>query len=453
MNRTTLQRIAIPVILLMAVWLIFLLSVHRSMQYDESFTFLRYAQSPFVALFAYELPNNHLLHSFGVWLMTSLMGDSTIVIRFVSMAAGLLCTAVLFRMTRRIAGTGAGALAVALLMITPMWAEMIANARGYTLSALLTLLFIGEIIGTGRRYSFPNRRVLFVLTLLLTITLPTMALLYGAALIWVLLRMWRGDPRKRLVETTLLPIIAGAVTGGAFYVSVFVYGRTSVFGGFGEPGIVELITVWTTQVFAMPLSLVLLIGIVIGIAVLWQRNRDFLALCGIIVGVVLAFSILQDIVTGRTFFARNFFYLIPLVTLVGGVGLARAIRAVPIASAVLTTFLLIASAALFISLNEPTASERFTIEVGKHIEPGDLLLVDCCYDAPLEYAYRATPELFAYSPDKQRAIFVEPKQESAEALPELFKDMLPLDLASCHPEDWGETRVEICALVADSADG
>ncbi|NOG51904.1 MAG: hypothetical protein HND48_22570 [Chloroflexi bacterium] len=420
MNETTLRRVGIPVVLLLIVWFIFSLSAHRSMQYDESFTFLRYAQSPLVALFAYELPNNHLLHSFGVWLMTSIMGDSIIAIRSVSMASGLLCVAVLFRITRRIAGIEAGTLAVAVMMIMPMWAEMVANARGYTLSALLTLLFVGELLGTSSRYWFPNSRLLLVLTVLLTLTLPTMVLLIAAALIWVLLRMWRGDPRRRLVDTAILPIIVGTVIGGVFYMSVFVYGHASAFGGFGEASIVELIIGWTTQIFAMPLALVLLVGIVVGIAVLWKRNWDLLILCSIIVGVALTFSIVQDVVTGRTFFARNFFYLIPLTALVAGVGLARSIRAVPMVSDVTATFLLMSSAVLFVGLNKSTPLERFTLEVGKRIRPDDLLLVDCCYDAPLMYVYRATPELFTYSPDKRRAIFVVPKRESTAGIPELF---------------------------------
>lgn len=134
-----------------------------------------------------------------------------------------------------------------------------------------------------------------------------MVLLIAAALIWVLLRMWRGDPRRRLVDTAILPIIVGTVIGGVFYMSVFVYGHASAFGGFGEASIVELIIGWTTQIFAMPLALVLLVGIVVGIAVLWKRNWDLLILCSIIVGVALTFSIVQDVVTGRTFFARNFF--------------------------------------------------------------------------------------------------------------------------------------------------
>ena len=158
-NHWLVRRFMLVAPLLLALWLIPLLSIHRPVQYDEAFTYLRYAKSPLVALFAYELPNNHLIHSFGVWLTTSLMGDSLLAIRFVSVASALLCAAQLIRLTAKLSTLSAGLLAASLLTVIPMWAEMVANARGYTLSAFLTLVLIKMLCFSGETPSRTSRSV------------------------------------------------------------------------------------------------------------------------------------------------------------------------------------------------------------------------------------------------------------------------------------------------------
>ena len=183
------RRFILVVPLLLALWFIPFLSLHRPVQYDEAFTYLRYARSPLIALFAYELPNNHLIHSFGVWLTTSLMGDSLLAIRFVSIASALLCAAQLIRLTARLSTLSAGLLAASLLAVIPMWAEMVVNARGYTLSAFLTLVFIEMIYFSGTTPSRNRTRALLGVCVLLMLTLPTMALLIAAGCLWGSARM------------------------------------------------------------------------------------------------------------------------------------------------------------------------------------------------------------------------------------------------------------------------
>jgi hypothetical protein len=87
-------------IFLLAVPLVYIPNLTRTIRYDEAYTFLHYADSPVHALLLYTYPNNHFLDSFFVWLSTTLMGTSLIAIRFPSFAAGLLSVAMLYRLGR-----------------------------------------------------------------------------------------------------------------------------------------------------------------------------------------------------------------------------------------------------------------------------------------------------------------------------------------------------------------
>src|SRR5690606_14433122 len=130
-------------------WAIFVPHLGRTIQYDEAYTYLQYAQSPITALFVYTAPNNHLLHSLLVWLSTSFIGDSLIAIRLPALLSGLLAVAMLYRVGRQVLGLEAGLLASSFLVAMPMFGSYFINARGYTLVVFLSLTYFWIICITN----------------------------------------------------------------------------------------------------------------------------------------------------------------------------------------------------------------------------------------------------------------------------------------------------------------
>jgi hypothetical protein len=444
-SRTRLYILIVP--LLLAMWLIPLLSVHRPAQYDEAFTYLRYAQSPLLALFAYELPNNHLLHSFGVWLMTSVMGDSLLAIRFVSIAASLLCAAQLIRLTARVSNLSAGLLAAALLMIVPLWGEMVANARGYTLSAFLTLVFIEMIYFSGIALSRGQTRALMGICVMLMLTLPSMGLLIAAGCVWIVWHAWNSRYRTVILKSYLPPMIGGTLIGGLFYTTVFIYGDASSHATtFGEESLIALINAWFVQVFNSLPAIVLAIGVIFGLIVLWRSQRRMLVLFGAVLGVALSLSFVQEIVTGKVFFARNFYYLIPLTTLMSGVGLAAVLRAKPALVGTAVFVCLLFGINLFQTLNAPTEASQLAASIETNSEAGDVLQIGCCLDFPVYYSYRDTLDLFLYTPETRRIVFVPTQYATLDEMLVYHhrQNGIAIALETCIKTEWGRTEVAIC---------
>lgn len=440
------RRVMLVVPLLLAIWFIPLLSVHRPIQYDEAFTYLRYAKSPLLALFAYELPNNHLIHSFGVWLATSFMGDSLLAIRFVSIASALLCAAQAVRLTAKLSNLSAGLLAAALLMIIPLWGEMIANARGYTLSAFLTLVFVEMIYFSGTTPSRNRTRALMGVCILLMLTLPSMALLIAAGCLWVIWLAWNSRYRAVILMRYLPPMIGGTLIGGLFYTTVFIYGDApSHATTFGEESMIALIRGWVGQVFVSFPAIALAVGVIFGLAVLWSSHRRMIVLFGAILGVALSLSVAQELVTGRVFFARNFYYLIPLTTLVSGVGLAALLRARPALVAAAVFACLMVGGNLFQMLNAPTEASQLAAAVETEAETGDFLLIGCCIDFPVYYSHRDKPDLFRHTSETRRIVLI---PTPFAMLDEMFayhrQNGLAIEPETCTAAEWGNRAVTLC---------
>ena len=113
----------------------------QSMRGDESYTFLNFANKDFLALFGYDVPNNHVLHTLLVKLSILTLGASPVSIRMPAMLMGLLTILLTYALARRLApGPHAGRLAALSAAVFPYLILYSTNARGYTLIVVLTLL-------------------------------------------------------------------------------------------------------------------------------------------------------------------------------------------------------------------------------------------------------------------------------------------------------------------------
>ncbi|MBN1200620.1 MAG: glycosyltransferase family 39 protein [Anaerolineae bacterium] len=297
--------------------------ITRPLKYDERFTLEHYAITPDRALFSYSTPNNHMLHSLLVWSMTALAGDSRVAARFPTFALALISVALTYRLARRMLDPPTGHAAAALLGSTLAFAEYSINARGYTLTLVLTLLLAERLLYPDHALTRCCRRAVLFICGALVLTLPSMIVLIGAAALWL---AWdAGRLPLRAYVHRWRPLIVGAGIGGLFYVPPLIVGdMQSHMQRFGYTDPLETFTGWLGMVFSTDgASVVFAVGCLVGGVALWTRPRlrpvrrwTLAAL-----GCALVLGLAQWALTGRLFYPRNYLYLLAVLCPVGGLGL------------------------------------------------------------------------------------------------------------------------------------
>jgi len=314
--------------LLLLIVAVYSASLDRTMQCDEANTLYKYASNPLSALFGYTTPNNHLFHSFLVWITTSLMGFSHIAVRYTAFMASVLTFAMAYRVGRKTLNHYSGIATMGLLGISLGVAGFSLDARGYTLSALLTLILIDLIFlsphGNIRRL---NYGVLLVSFLLLMV-LPSMILLIIPILLW---KLWEYKQIRRSKHIQqIFSICVGGLSAFFFYLPAILEGSAlEHLSRFGEPDFITLVAHWLELVYSPSiLGIPALILIAIGFSYLIVKSDKTNLLVGIILIVVIAIGValIQYLLTDRTLYARNYFYLVSVFALLGGVGLTVILR-------------------------------------------------------------------------------------------------------------------------------
>ncbi|MGC9455304.1 MAG: hypothetical protein ACP5HU_10635 [Phycisphaerae bacterium] len=147
------------------------------MRYDESFTVLRYAFQPAPSDWLdYSTPNNHVLHTLMVRGVVEFGGVTPPAVRIPAFLAGVALIPAAAWAAQRLSGKPPTAVAAAALVgASSLLVEYSANARGYSLVCLLTVLLIPAAVGALRR---PERYrpwvAMSVLSALGAFTIPIM---------------------------------------------------------------------------------------------------------------------------------------------------------------------------------------------------------------------------------------------------------------------------------------
>ncbi len=207
--------------------------IGRSFGHDELFTISFFATRSFVDILSgYDLPNNHILHTLCVRVVQSLFGETEWLMRLPALLAGLAAIPALYWFARRLTGAPTVGLFAALLLAGHhLHISFSQAARGYTLLALLGILYAGLLwLGLTRVFTRQARQahsqkavegigapdaetnndtwiwVGVALTgSLATLTLPSATLLIGAGTIGALLMIRRLSTSTR--RTALVPLI------------------------------------------------------------------------------------------------------------------------------------------------------------------------------------------------------------------------------------------------------
>ena len=162
-----------------------LVHLDQPVRYDEAVTFLEYVARPLGrALALYDLPNNHLFHTFLAHLSVSAFGDGPVALRLPAFAAGVMVPPAVYVAGRSVHGRDVGLVAAALAAASPALVLFSANARGYSLVVLAFLALVPPA-ATLRRRSSPVAWLVFATVAALGAwAMPTMLYPAGAAAAW-----------------------------------------------------------------------------------------------------------------------------------------------------------------------------------------------------------------------------------------------------------------------------
>jgi hypothetical protein len=378
----------------------------RGMTYDESFSYLHYAAEPLAqALGDYSTPNNHLFHTLLMHL-TTLGGPSPLAARLPALLAGTALIPAVYFLSRRLF-TGPGALtAAALVACTGHLLDFSANARGYTLVALLSVLMALAAESTRtRRCAGPW--VGLVLTAVLGLyTIPTMLYPATGIFLWLLLRIAAGEcavPRRWALLRAVIAAAAIAALTALLYLPVLLRDGAAIltsnstvarvpYPELGPRLATMLHDTWQSWHLALPTAFAVLLatGVVVALVAHHSVSTSRVPL----LPVLLAVSALAILLQGVAPFARVWIFLLPfyLVTAAAGVGAVASLlrHATPTAGIVLALgaallWLLPAAGLLQRWQHDPVHTGNTADLYITRSHAGDFLIADAYLAEPLRF--------------------------------------------------------------------
>jgi hypothetical protein len=183
--------------------------VSQPINYDEAFTFIVYANRPWLIAWAnYSEPNNHLLHTLLAHVSTSIFGSAVWALRLPALIAGILMIPLSYLAARRLAGRNEAVVVSALTAVTPVLIAYSICARGYTMLVDFFLLAVVCGLDLVASRSRPPWPVFVVSCVLGTFTLPTFVYAYGGLVLWLVLAGRRDPANEALRSRTIARYIA-----------------------------------------------------------------------------------------------------------------------------------------------------------------------------------------------------------------------------------------------------
>ena len=259
------------------------------MQYDESVTYIDFAShSLWTAISDYSAPNNHVFHTLLVFFSVHLFGNAPWVVRLPAFLAGALAIPAAYLLGRTLYNRQAGWMAAALVAWWPQLVIYSANARGYSLLGLFTLLNFALAGQAIRRRSPAAWAWIAVFSAAGLFTVPVMAYSLGMLYTWLVFSMLAGETKRAYPGWRFLAWMGacGAVTlglAGVLYLPVlFTSGPTALFGNpylasiplaeFFQRMPLFLGDIWMrfTQSMTRPVILVLWLGL--GLSLVFHRR-------------------------------------------------------------------------------------------------------------------------------------------------------------------------------------
>lgn len=308
--------------------------IGQPMRYDESYTFLMYARRGLLRTISLDYaPNNHLLHTELVWLVSRCLGSSSLVLRLPALLAGLLLVAMVCVYAIRRGSGSAGLFAAALVATNADLIMYSTNSRGYTIQAVL---FFAQFQIASALALAPKRIGLWIPFIALSVaslyTSPSMV--YGtAACATVVLVGWWISGQLSLAQTWRLGsslFIAALITVLLYSPVIFGSGYRSLFANryvrptpwAGLPGRIaesfgETWHTWNAG-WPQPVAFALAAGFLV--CVIWKNREYRPLLAAVAVCVILLFA--QRVAPPP----RVWLFFLPLYLLVAAEGILGMLR-------------------------------------------------------------------------------------------------------------------------------
>ncbi len=184
---------------------------------DEAHTVVQYTQVPlFVTVTRYDAPNNHVLHSICVHLVTQVAGNSVVAIRSVAFLSGLICLWIVLLWSASLDRLTTGFAASLILATHPTFQEYSVNARGYTMSAMWILIAAWGASIVAMRGGISSKFSLIIGSSLAMFTIPTnffaVWLIFASAILFVALiryASWKRSVAYFMVSGLAVILITG----------------------------------------------------------------------------------------------------------------------------------------------------------------------------------------------------------------------------------------------------
>jgi hypothetical protein len=168
--------------------------IMQPFKHDEAYTVTVFANQPlWGALSDYHLPNNHLFHTLLVHLTYSLFGYSQWAVRLPALLAGMFSILALYLLSRTLHGRSVAVIATASAAAVPVMIDFAAQARGYTLIILFSLLLFILGIYVRRNANRFAWALIVILVVLGIYTIPIFYFSYASFLVWLGLGFLFGD--------------------------------------------------------------------------------------------------------------------------------------------------------------------------------------------------------------------------------------------------------------------
>jgi hypothetical protein len=381
------------------------------MRYDETITYMAYASQGWeVITTVYDTPNNHVLHTLLVSWLTDWFGPVPIIIRLPAFFAGCMLIPMAAWVGFHAHGRSAGLVAATIVATSPVLIEFSTNARGYTLLALCTLL----AVGIGQRLLDKESPILWFALVEVGVigffTLPIMALPWAGLTLWLgfNLALESGGRSVRVRRLAVLfgaNLLVGAISI-ALYLGILMNAGVDalVANRFVEPQTLrdfflaapgaarDVIAHWTRGV-PWPLSIAATAVLLAGVR--WRpRRHPFSFALAVVVGAVAVMLVQRNF--GE---ARTWLWVLPLVAVGCGIGVAETVKRLDRAQGVVAGTAASALIAIVmvaqILVKQPV---RGSLETGafpeveevvegimERFRPGDLVMSDFVTSEPIKF--------------------------------------------------------------------
>lgn len=422
------EALIIVVLVIFAV----ILRLHKfdePLTYDESYTYIAFAsESLWTVISDYHLPNNHVLHSLLVHIFTNLVGSGMPwAVRMPAFIAGTLLVPAVYFLARKLYNIPVAIITACLIAAHPHLILYSAEARGYSLLGLFTILSFLVGMYLLRNKSLAGWILLAALCALGFYTVPVMLYPFGCLMVWLFISMLVDDfspsytSRKAfLIYLVLSGILTGILTIFLYAPILIISGPDALFSNTFVERVEWNVFVWRMKTM---LASTWIDHWFPGVSV-WARVAVVIAFFGSLIfhwkktkfrvpiqAASVLWIVLEIMVHRPDTLPRVWTFLLPLFLMWCAVGITAPIEYIRLPRLQLQTPSLLSFGVigiLFLSvIRTSTASSiDFNLDVGdarltagqlqKILQPGDMIIVAFPAEAPLEYYAQITDVPLTY---------------------------------------------------------